>query len=80
MIAEKNMVEFDGDLYDARHGGPFDRGSADSYYGRERSPHYFEGATYSSVKIVPQDIQVEFWQYLAGYEYNERFGDKKVWD
>ena len=26
--------------YDERHGGPWDRGSADSYYGRGSNPHY----------------------------------------
>ena len=26
--------------YDQRHGGPFDRGTADSYYRREFDPHY----------------------------------------
>ena len=25
--------------YDQRHGGPWDRGSADSYYGRGYGPH-----------------------------------------
>jgi hypothetical protein len=73
-------VEFDGDVYNARHGGAFDRGSADSYYGRPRKPHYFEGATYQSVEIQPKDTEVEYWEYLAGYDYNEQFGDKKVWD
>ena len=30
---------FNGKVYDARHGGAFDRGSADSYYHRPRDPH-----------------------------------------
>ena len=34
----ENTIEFDGIDYDARHGGPFDRGSADSYYGRPCRP------------------------------------------
>ena len=25
---------------DTRHGGPYDRGSADSYYRRPRNPHF----------------------------------------
>ena len=79
MIAERNKVEFGGDVYDARHGGAFDRGSADSYYGRPRRPHYFEGATYDSVEIVPKQTDPEYWDYLAGYDYNEQFGDKKDW-
>ena len=36
---------FEGQLYDQRHGGPFDRGAADSYYHRPFDPHYYEGAT-----------------------------------
>ena len=54
-----------------RHGGAFDRGSADSYYNRPCRPHYFEGATYSS--------SVEWEAYMMGYEYNEAHGDKKDW-
>ena len=30
-----------------RHGGPYDRGSADSYYRRPPRPHYFVGANLS---------------------------------
>jgi len=26
-----------------RHGGAYDRGSADKYYGRDFNPHYFVG-------------------------------------
>jgi hypothetical protein len=36
-----------------RHGGPYDRGSADGYYGRDPIPHYFVGETYTSA-IVEQ--------------------------
>jgi len=66
--------------FDTRHGGPWDRGSADSYYHRPRDPHYFEGATYSSIKITatgmtPEEIEA----YHAGYDDNEASGDKKDW-
>ena len=27
-------------MVDKRHGGPYDRGSADSYYQRGEDPHY----------------------------------------
>jgi hypothetical protein len=73
-------VEFDGDVYDARHGGAFDRGSADSYYGRGKRPHYFVGATYQSDEIIPKQTDPEYWEYLIGYDYNEQFGDKKDWN
>ena len=67
--------------YDERHGGAFDRGSADSYYHRPRRPHMFSGDTYNSLQITedcmtPEEIQA----YLAGYQWNEQFGDKKCWD
>ena len=66
------------EAYDQRHGGPFDRGSADSYYGRGRNPHYYVGGTGTSDRVdqlTPAEIQA----YLAGYQWNEQFGDKKDW-
>jgi len=67
--------------YDQRHGGPFDRGSADSHYGRPRRPHYYNGPTHNSDRI-PEGLMTteEIQAYLAGYQYNEQFGDKKSWD
>jgi len=67
--------------YDQRHGGAFDRGSADSYYGRPRSPHFYTGDTGSSSRIEPAEMTAdEVRAYLAGYQWNEQFGDKKSWD
>ena len=67
-------------LYDTRHGGPFDRGGADSYYDRGYNPHYFVGATYSSERIELKDMTAEeIAAYTAGYEQNEKFGNKKEW-
>lgn len=65
--------------YNTRHGGPYDRGSADSYYGRRFDPHYFVGATHSSARI---DISTavdspELAAYTAGYDDNERDGNFK---
>lgn len=65
--------------YDERHGGPFDRGSADSYYGRPRNPHFYVGGTGTSDR-VEQLTSEEIQAYLAGYQWNEQFGDKKCWD
>ncbi len=66
--------------YDQRHGGCFDRGSADSYYGRGRRPHFFTDATYQSQEITEQFMTKEqIAAYHAGYDYNEQFGDKKNW-
>ena len=66
--------------YDQRHGGPFDRGAADSYYNRGRDPHYFEGATYSSPRCSQAGMTAEEIEaYNAGYDWNEELGDKKDW-
>ncbi len=60
-----------------QHGSLFDRGSADSYYGRPRNPHY-GGVGGDSGQRVDQGLSIdEIKEYYAGYEYNERYGDKK---
>ena len=66
--------------YDKRHGGPYDRGSADSYYRRGRNPHYFVGATYSSPEITADKMsKEEIEAYYAGYNDNEKDGNFKDW-
>jgi hypothetical protein len=62
-----------------RHGGAFDRGSADSYYHRKPNPHYFAGNTYVGDPIVAGPGSPEYEAYMMGYEYNESTGDKKDW-
>jgi hypothetical protein len=60
-----------------QHGCLYDRGSADSYYGRPRGPHY-GGVGGDSGPRVDQGLSIdEIKEYYAGYEHNERFGDKK---
>ena len=77
MSKTSSTEEFDGKLYNARHGGPFDRGSADSWYDRPRNPHYFLGDTYSSQEIrIDGMTQDEIDAYLAGYSMNELEGGK----
>lgn len=56
-----------------RHGGPYDRGSADKWYGRPFNPHYYKGDTYSSdlveeVNMTPEEIA----EYELGYDENEQ--------
>lgn len=64
--------------FNTRHGSPYDRGSADSYYGREYSPHYFTGDSFNSTRIELVDMSVhEILAYTAGYRDNEASGDKK---
>jgi len=65
---------------DKRHGGPFDRGGADYYYGRGKNPHFYVGGTYSSERIEMVDMDLEeVNEYLAGYEEAERNGSRKEW-
>ena len=71
----------DAQKYDQTHGSPFDRGSADSYYGRGRDPHWYPEGTYKGDRIGKDQMTNEQVQaYLAGYQWNEQFGDKKQWD
>ncbi len=66
--------------YDKRHGGPYDRGSADSWYSRPRIPHYYVGASYSTEKVrVKNMTDAEIAAYNAGYDDNEANGGKKSW-
>lgn len=67
--------------YSQRHGGAWDRGSADSYYGRPRRPHLYLGGTGTSPELT-EDVmsQEDVAAYNAGYDYNEQYGDKKSWD
>ena len=46
-------------MYDKRHGGPYDRGGADSYYRRGYNPHYFTGATYQSPEVPMHKMTAE---------------------
>jgi hypothetical protein len=62
-----------------RHGSAFDRGAADSYYSRGPDTHYFAGATYMSERISCEPGTPEYQDYMAGYDYNEQFGDRKDW-
>ena len=64
--------------YDQRHGGPFDRGGADYWYGRPFRPHYFEGGTYQSEEITDLDAD-QVAAYRAGYAAAEAQGDQKDW-
>ena len=66
--------------YDQRHGGPYDRGSADSYYDRPFNPHFYVGATMQSPRIEMACMTAEeITAYTAGYRDNEQHGDKKNW-
>lgn len=61
------------------HGSLYDRGSADSYYGRTRDPHY-GGVGGTSGHRVSVNDEASVAEYMAGYNYNEQYGDKKNYD
>lgn len=54
-----------------RHGSLFDRGSADSYYGRPMDPHYggVGGNSGGRVSVTDSAMVTE---YRAGYEHNQQ--------
>jgi len=59
-------------ICDERHGGPYDRGTADSYYGRDYNPHYFVGDSYNSPRVeLAQMTADEIIAYTAGFRDNE---------
>ena len=63
---------------DRTHGGPRDRGGADSYYGRGYSPHYWPDGTNHGIKVVDlTDDQIK--EYRAGWDENEELGHFKDW-
>ncbi len=77
---EKIVQALRGPQFDRKtHGGLFDRGSADSYYGRPRDPHWWTEGTGHGQKVTQLNA-AEIEEYHAGYDYNERYGDKKSWD
>lgn len=63
--------------YDQRHGGPYDRGAADAYYGRNFEPHFFRGDTYQSARIELEHMTAaEITAYTAGYNNTH---ERKDW-
>ena len=76
MFDEVTYYEVHGKSYAQKHGNAFDRGSADSYYGRGRRPHK-GGVGGNSGPRTEELTDAEFEAYHAGYDYNEQFGDRK---
>ena len=64
-------------IYNKRHGGPYDRGSADKFYHQSYKPHYYVGATSMSERIEEADMTAdEIAAYKAGYDEQE---ETKSW-
>ena len=67
-------------VMETRHGSPYDRGSADSYYRRAYNPHYYKGDTGTSERVTLKDMTPdEIVAYTAGFNDNEEMGDYKEW-
>jgi hypothetical protein len=77
--AEEYMrVDYSTRVPFTRHGGAYDRGQADSYYGRNREPHYFTGSSYVGIRLDAVDMSAEeIAAYNQGYDDNETSGSKK---
>ena len=60
------------------HGSLYDRGQADSYYGRSPMAHYGGVGGDSGPQIMVTD-DASIAEYMAGYYWNEQFGEKKEW-
>jgi len=66
------------ELEKKRHGGPFDRGSADSWYRRGPNPHYWTHGSYAGERIGHNQLSAEeIAEYYEGYEDNEESGGHK---
>jgi hypothetical protein len=66
--------------YDQRHGGPYDRGSADAYYRREYDPHYFKGDTHNSERVSGADMTAaDVIAYTVGFTEQRASGEFKDW-
>lgn len=65
--------------YKYRHGGPYDRGSADSYYGRRVDPHYWTEGTGRGAKIPLKEGDEGYDEYMQGYRDNSEAGNFKDW-
>jgi hypothetical protein len=51
IIEQTRTVVFQGIEYDATHGSPFDRGSADSWYSRPQQPHWYPEGSYRGDRV-----------------------------
>ena len=77
-ILTANVMRNKEAKYNERHGGPYDRGAADSWYIRPRCPHYYgrhengEGLVEDRKRIsIDEMTKSEIEAYHAGYDDNE---------
>ena len=65
----------------SKHGSPYDRGSADSYYRRGPEPHWYPEGTYKGERVTEERMTAaQIAEYYAGFDCNERMQNFKEWD
>ena len=71
-------MDFDLTKLKTGHGSPEDRGGADFWYHRPRSPHWYPNGTYNEPEILEKDMtQEQIAAYHKGYDEAELAGDLK---
>jgi hypothetical protein len=79
-ITNSIMKESKMSTQNIRHGGSYDRGGADAYYGRRYNPHYFKQDTLNSALVEEKDMTAdEIASYKQGYDDTIAAGDFKDW-
>ena len=71
------MIDFHDTII--KHGSPYDRGGADSYYRRPANPHYYPQGSYNG-EVITDLTDEQIAEYYRGYEDNERAGNFKDWE
>jgi hypothetical protein len=71
-------MEKSSDGMDRTHGSLYDRGSADSYYGRRRDPHHWPEGTGRGDRITTLTAE-QIAEYNQGYDDNEEARNFKDW-
>ena len=69
-MKDTTRIQFDRN----RHGSLYDRGSADSYYRRRRTPQWYPDGTGHGKKVTDLTIE-EIEEYNLGYIENDDFKD-----
>ena len=73
-----NNTNIKRDIY--THGGAYDRGTADSYYGRTKNPHYYPLGTYNGDRVEQADMTLtQIDSNNLGFDENEADGNFKDW-
>lgn len=55
--------------YNMEHGSPYDRGSADAWYSRQKDPHWYPQGSYEGERIGSESMTpLQLEAYNAGYD------------